>query len=252
MEGKVVLITGGSDGIGRATGELFAARGARVVLAARGAERGEAVAAQIRARGGDAIFVRADVSREPDVAALVARCVALHGRLDCAFNNAGGEPNGRSRFHEQTLEGWTSVMDVHLGGIFLALKHELPALLAAGGGAVVNMSSIYGLGADTVTYPSYVASKHGTIGLTRIAALQYATKNIRVNAVCPGVVRTPMLARALAQNSEIEERFVAMHPMRRLAEPSEVAEAVWWLCSDAASFVTGIALPVDGGVTASL
>ena len=252
MKGKVALITGGSDGIGRAAAELFAARGARVVIAGRSVERGEAAAAELRAKGADVAFVRADVAREEDCAALVARCIELHGRLDCGFNNAGGEPGGKSRFHEQKAEQWTGVVDVHLGGIFWTMKHEIPAMLANGGGAIVNMSSMYGLGADGVAYPAYVASKHGAIGLTRSAALQYARKNIRVNAVCPGVVRTPMLARSLALDPALEPRFVAMHPMRRLAEPAEVAEAVLWLCSDAASFVTGIALPVDGGATAAL
>lgn len=252
MRGKVVLVTGGSEGIGRAAAEAFAARGARVVIAARNVERGEQAAGELRAQGGEVSFVRADVAREEDVAALVARCLALHGRLDCAFNNAGAEPGGKSRFHEQRAEQWTGVVDVHLGGIFWAMKHEIPALLAAGGGAIVNMASMYGLGADGVAYPAYVAAKHGAIGLTRSAALQYARKNIRVNAVCPGVVRTPMLARSLALDPALEARFVAMHPMRRLAEPAEVAEAVVWLCSDAAAFVTGVALPIDGGATAAL
>jgi NAD(P)-dependent dehydrogenase (short-subunit alcohol dehydrogenase family) len=248
VRGKVALITGGSDGIGRAAAELFAARGARVVIAARNAERGEA-RPQARAAGGDAATCHRRGARDGCAALFALPGASRAARL--RLQQRRGEPGGKSRVHEQRAEQWTDVVDVHLGGIFWAMKHEIPALLASGG-AIVNMSSMYGLAADGVAYPAYVASKHGAIGLTRSAALQYARKNLRVNAVCPGVARTPMLARSLALDPALEPRFVAMHPMRRLAEPTEVAEAVLWLCSDAASFVTGAALPVDGGATAAL
>ncbi len=251
MRDKVVIVTGASSGIGQATAERFAQRGASVVVAARRAEEGESVAVGIRESGGEARFVRADVSREEDVEALVARTVEAYGRLDCAFNNAGGSPSARrGRIHEYPVEDWNAVVDVHLKGIFLCMKYEIRQMLAQGGGAVVNMSSIYGLSADRIAYPSYVASKHGTIGLTRSAAVQYAKKNVRVNAVCPGVIRTPMLDRSLQVNPDSESLYTAIHPIGRLGEPVEVADAVIWLCSEQASFITGHALAIDGGATA--
>lgn len=253
LEDRIALITGGTSGIGLATAERFAEAGARVVIAGRSEGNGEAAADAIRAKGGACEFARADVADDAQVEALVAGCLERHGRLDCAFNNAGAEPrSGTTRLHQTAEADWQELVDVHLGGIFRCLKHEVAAMLESGGGAIVNMSSIYGLGADHVAIPSYVASKHGAIGLTRTAALQYARKGIRVNAVCPGVIRTAMLERALASNAELEEFFRAKHPMDRVGEPREVAEAVLWLCSDASSFVTGHALAVDGGIGAGL
>ena len=253
MRGKVVVVTGGNSGIGKVTAEHFASLGASVVIAARRVDEGEAVARGIRDSGGEARFVRADVSREEDVDSLVAQTVEAYGRLDCAFNNAGGAPTApRGRIHEYPLEDWNAVVDVHLKGIFLCMKYELRQMLAKGGGAIVNMSSIYGLSADRHVYPSYVASKHGTIGLTRSAAIQYSGKNIRVNAVCPGVIRTPMLDEVLRIRPEAEEHYRGLHPVGRLGEPQEVADAVVWLCSEQASFVTGHALVVDGGATADI
>lgn len=253
LEGKVVLVTGGSRGIGRATAERFAEVGARVVIAGRNEESGAEAVSAIRSSGGDASFVRADVADEEQVEFLVARCLELYARLDCAFNNAGEEPRSRTgRLHEYATDDWRAVLDVHLTGIYLCMKYEIRAMLDGGGGAIVNMSSVYGFGADTIAYPSYVASKHGAIGVTRSAALQYARRGIRINAVCPGVIRTSMLERTLRENAELEERLLRIHPMRRLGTPREVAQAVLWLCSDTSSFVTGHALAVDGGVGASV
>ena len=251
MRDKVVIVTGASSGIGKTTAERFAQRGASVVVAARRSEEGESVAKEIRKTGGEARFIRTDVSSEEDVQALVEQTVEAYGRLDCAFNNAGGAPTApRGRIHEYPADDWDAVVDVHLKGIFLCMKHEIRQMLEQGGGAIVNMSSIYGLSADRIAYPSYVASKHGVIGLTRSAAVQYARKNVRVNAVCPGVIRTPMLDRSLQINPEAEARYTALHPIGRLGEPEEVADSVIWLCSDQASFVTGHAMTIDGGATA--
>ena len=251
MRDKVVIVTGASSGIGKTTAERFAQRGASVVVAARRSEEGESVAKEIRKTGGEARFIRTDVSSEEDVQALVEQTVEAYGRLDCAFNNAGGAPTApRGRIHEYPVDDWDAVVDVHLKGIFLCMKHEIRQMLEQGGGAIVNMSSIYGLSADRIAYPSYVASKHGVIGLTRSAAVQYARKNVRVNAVCPGVIRTPMLDRSLQINPEAEARYTALHPIGRLGEPEEVADSVIWLCSDQASFVTGHAMTIDGGATA--
>jgi NAD(P)-dependent dehydrogenase (short-subunit alcohol dehydrogenase family) len=251
MRDKVVIVTGASSGIGKTTAERFAERGASVVVAARRSEEGESVAKEIRKTGGEARFIRTDVSSEEDVQALVEQTVEAYGRLDCAFNNAGGAPTApRGRIHEYPVDDWDAVVDVHLKGIFLCMKHEIRQMLEQGGGAIVNMSSIYGLSADRIAYPSYVASKHGVIGLTRSAAVQYARKNVRVNAVCPGVIRTPMLDRSLQINPEAEVRYTALHPIGRLGEPEEVADSVIWLCSDQASFVTGHAMTIDGGATA--
>ena len=251
MRDKVVIVTGASSGIGKTTAERFAQRGASVVVAARRSEEGESVAKEIRKTGGEARFIRTDVSSEEDVQALVEQTVEAYGRLDCAFNNAGGAPTApRGRIHEYPVDDWDAVVDVQLKGIFLCMKHEIRQMLEQGGGAIVNMSSIYGLSADRIAYPSYVASKHGVIGLTRSAAVQYARKNVRVNAVCPGVIRTPMLDRSLQINPEAEARYTALHPIGRLGEPEEVADSVIWLCSDQASFVTGHAMTIDGGATA--
>ena len=246
-----MIVTGASSGIGKTTAERFAERRASVVVAARRTEEGEGVVEGIREAGGEALFVRADVSREEDVEALVARTVEAYGRLDCAFNNAGDSPSAkRGRMHEYPVEDWDAVVDVHLKGIFLCMKYEIRQMLEQGGGAIVNMSSIYGLSADRIAYPSYVASKHGTIGLTRSAAMQYAKKNVRVNVVCPGVIRTPMLDRSLRLNPDSESLYTSLHPIGRLGEPEEVADSVVWLCSDQASFITGHALAIDGGAMA--
>jgi NAD(P)-dependent dehydrogenase (short-subunit alcohol dehydrogenase family) len=247
LEGKVALATGVASGIGRATALALAREGARLVLGDVAAA-GEETARDARAFGAAAEFVAADVTRQADVDALVARAVARHGRLDCAVNNAGieGAVRETAEYPEDTFE---RVIQVNLVGVWRCLRAEVPAMRRAGGGSIVNTASVAGLvGAGALS--AYVASKHGVVGLTRSAAIEYAKTGIRVNAVCPGVIDTPMVDRLSAEMPSLREALVAMKPMRRLGRPEEVAEAVVWLCSDAASFVTGHALAVDGGYVA--
>ena len=246
---KVALITGGSAGIGRATALAFAREGARVVIADVDVEGGEGTARLVRTAGGEALFVPTDVSRTTDVRTLVERTVATYGRLDYACNNAGIEGT-QAPTADYPEEIWNRVININLTGVWLCMKYEIPQMLTQGGGVIVNMASILG----TVGFPNaaaYVAAKHGLIGLTRTAAIEYAPRGIRVNAVCPAFIATPMLDRAgLLTNPEVYATLVNLHPIKRLGKPEEVAEAVIWLCSDAASFVTGHALLVDGGYIA--
>jgi NAD(P)-dependent dehydrogenase (short-subunit alcohol dehydrogenase family) len=247
LEGRVALVTGAASGIGRATALAFAGEGGKVVVADIAAEAGRATVDLIEAAGGDAIFVHADVSRPDDVAQLVKSAVATYGRLDCAHNNAGIEgavPAGTA-FHEYPDAVWDQVMAINLKGVWLCLKAEIAQMLVQGGGAIVNTASIAGLVGGFGS--AYTAAKHGVVGLTRSAALEYAARGIRVNAVCPGVIATPMVERAFARRPEAEQLFLAGEPIGRFGTPEEVASAVVWLCSDAASFLTGVALPVDGG-----
>ena len=245
---KVVIVTGGNSGIGRAAAQLFAREGARVVVAARRQEEGRAVAEQIVREGGKAIFVRADVSVADDHRNLIAATLQAFGRLDLAFNNAGTEQFGQS-IAELAEEEWDRVLTVNLKGVFLAMKHQIPAMLATGGGAIVNTSSVGGLVA-TPGLSAYQASKFGVIGLTKVAALECAKQNIRVNAICPGGTRSDMFDRWTA-DPEVNAQVLAAHPIGRFSDPREQAEAALFLLSDAASFVTGVALPVDGGLTVS-
>jgi NAD(P)-dependent dehydrogenase (short-subunit alcohol dehydrogenase family) len=249
LEGKVALVTGAGAGIGRATAAAFAAEGAKVVVSDIAVDGGDETVARIRAVGGDATFVRADVSVAEDAAALVRAAVETYGRLDCAHNNAGISGQGFAP-HEYPEELWDRVMAVNLKGVWLCLKYEVAQMLRQGGGAIVNTASAAGL----VGLPSssgYAASKHGVVGLTKSAALAYARQGIRVNAVCPGAVRTPMMEAIIAKaGPEYEAAMTAAEPVGRFAGPEELAAAVVWLCSDAASFVTGIAMPVDGGYVA--
>lgn len=245
LEGRVALVTGGGSGIGRAASSAFAGAGARVIVSDVAAPGGEDTVALIRKAGGDALFVRADVSRAADVATLVARAIESYGKLDCAFNNAGIEGTMASTA-DCTEENWDRVIAVNLKSVWLCMKHELPHMLGRKAGAIVNCSSVAGL-VGFPELPAYVASKHGIVGLTRAAALECATAGVRVNAVCPGVIRTPMIDRITGGRAEEEARFIDAEPVRRMGRPEEVAAAVVWLCSDAASFVTGHALAVDGG-----
>lgn len=249
FEDKVALVTGGNSGIGRASAVRFAQEGAKVVIADRRVEEGEQVAHEIRDTGGDAIFVRTDVSSADDVEALIAKTLEAFGRLDCAFNNAG--VGGGQAFHETTEEDYDRIMNVNLRGVWLCMKYEITEMLKTGGGSIVNNSSGAGL-IGFARNPLYSASKHGVVGLTKSAALQYATDGIRINTVCPGAVRTPMLESAFASNPSAEDWFTSHMPIGRLGKPEEVAEAVLWLCSDAASLITGAAIPVDGGAVAGL
>lgn len=253
MQDRVILITGGSRGIGFATAESLVRAGTRVVITGRNESVGKEAEEQLRALGGEALFIAADAGSEADCERMVQVCLDTYGRLDGAFNNAGQDPDTRQpRIHEYPSEDWREILEVHLSGLFYAMKHEIPPMLEAGSGSIVNMASVYGTGAASISPPSYVSSKHGAIGATRAAAVQYAKDGIRVNVVCPGYVRTPMFARAFEVNPELEVRTAEAHPMGRLAEPSEVADAVEWLLSDASSFVTGNVLMVDGGMSARL
>jgi NAD(P)-dependent dehydrogenase (short-subunit alcohol dehydrogenase family) len=245
--GKVALVTGGGSGIGRATALAFAREGARVVVADIDAETASATAARIAEGGGAARPVRADVAAEADVAAMVATALDAFGRLDCAFNNAG-IGGGRRPVHEWELDDFRKVLDVNLVGVWLCLKHELPVMVRQGGGVVVNNASVAGLRGSPTLAP-YVASKHGVVGLTRTAALECAGLGVRVNAVCPGWTDTAIIDEIRGE-SEVMERIVARVPVKRLGRPEEIAEAVLWLCSDAASFALGHAMVLDGGLTA--
>lgn len=245
FDGKVAVVTGGSSGIGRATALRFARDGARVVIAdVNEAESAETVR-MIAERGGDARYVRTDVSRADEVAAMVAATVAAFGRLDYAVNNAAINvpPAPITQMPE---EAWDRVMAVNLKGVWLCLKEEIAQMLQQGSGAIVNMASVQAMGGGMHT-SAYAASKHGVIGLTKSAALEVARQGIRVNAICPATIRTPMYERITGGGPEVEARQAAAHPIGRIGEPEEVAEAVVWLCSDAASFTTGHALAVDGG-----
>ena len=248
MEGKVALVTGGGSGIGRATALVFAQAGATVVVADIVPEGGQETTESILRAGGQAIFVRTDVSQRAEVKALVHTAVAGYGRLDCACNNAGIE-GAMAPTAEYPEDDWQRILDVNLKGVWYCLQYQIPAMLAREGGAIVNMASIAGLVGFPHT-PAYSAAKGGVVQLSRAAALDYAAQGIRVNAVCPGVIRTPMIDRVITHQPAMLESFIAAHPLGRLGSPTEVAEAVVWLCSDAASFITGIALPVDGGYTA--
>ena len=245
MRGKVVLVTGAASGIGRAAALAFAARGARVVAADQDTEGGEDTVRRIVERDGEAIFVHTDVSDDTSVAALLARTAEVYGPLNYAFNNAGIEGISAPTA-ECTEENWDRVLRVNLKGVWLCMKHEILQMLDHDGGAIVNCSSVAGL-VGFASSPAYVASKHGIVGLTRTAALEYATRGIRVNAICPGVIQTPMIDRVTDGDPAAMRALQDMEPMGRIGRPEEVAEAEVWLCCDAASFVTGQALAVDGG-----
>jgi NAD(P)-dependent dehydrogenase (short-subunit alcohol dehydrogenase family) len=249
---KVALVTGAAAGIGRSTARLFAAEGAKVIVSDVDEKGGNETAAMIKAGGGEAQFVRADVAKAEDVAALVAAAVNAYGQLDCACNNAGIE--GKIvPFHEQPESNFDAIMAVNAKGVFLCLKAEIEHMRKRGGGAIVNLSSVAGL----IGFPGlspYVASKHAVIGMTRNAALEYGKEGIRVNAICPGGIETRMLDSLADQASggklSTHEMMDPLHPIGRIGKPQEVAELIVWLCSDRAAFVTGAAVPVDGGYTA--
>ena len=246
FQGKVAIVTGGSFGIGRATAIAFADRGAKVAIVDY-IEDNETLN-HIQAAGGEAIFVKCDVSKGADVKAMIEKVMAAYGRLDYAFNNAGIE-GASAPTHECTEENWERTIGVNLKGVWLCMKYEIQQMLKQGKGAIVNCASIAGL-VGFQGLPVYVASKHGVVGLTKTAALEYAKSGIRVNAVCPGVIKTNMVDRITGREKEVEKQFEDMEPVGRMGQPEEVAEAVIWLCSDAASFVTGDAMAVDGGWTA--
>lgn len=244
---KVAIVTGAAFGIGRATAIAFAARGAKVVVADWIDD--QTTVNEIRKAGGTATFFKVDVSKHDDVKAMVQHAITAYGRLDFAVNNAGIEgDNGVS--HECTVENWNHTIGVNLTGVWLCMKYEIGEMLKTGGGAIVNIASIAGLVGFT-GLPAYVASKHGVVGLTKTAALEYAKQNIRVNAICPGVIHTAMVDRVTGKDKAAEKAFADMEPIGRFGQPEEVADSIVWLCSHASSFVTGTAIAVDGGWVAA-
>jgi NAD(P)-dependent dehydrogenase (short-subunit alcohol dehydrogenase family) len=250
LDGKVALITGAGSGIGQATSRIFAREGAKLVLADVVEEGGNRTLKMVQDLGAEAIFVTCDVSKWSDVEGTVNKAVQAYGRIDCAFNNAGIEGKGGNT-HECTQENWDRVLAIDLTGVWLCMKAEIAQMLLQGGnGSIVNTSSGAGL-AGVRGMPAYVAAKHGVAGLTRAAALEYGKQNIRINAVCPGPIRTPMMGRLLQNRPDAEQRFARSEPLKRLGEPEEIGEAVAWLCSDRASYVTGLPMPVDGGFMAT-
>jgi NAD(P)-dependent dehydrogenase (short-subunit alcohol dehydrogenase family) len=251
LEGKAALVTGGASGIGRAAALAMAREGARVAVSDRTEDRSAETVALINAAGGQAIAIGGDVAEEADVAAMVARTVAAFGRLDCAFNNAGigGASAGplNRRLHEWERGNFDTMLAVNLTGVFLCMKHEIVRMLAQGGGAIVNTASIAGL-IGLATSASYVAAKHGVVGLTKSAAIEYGRDNIRVNCVNPGYITTPMTEAIVRTRYDA---LMAKVPMNRMGVPEEIAEAVVWMLSDKASFMTGASQVIDGGYYAA-
>jgi NAD(P)-dependent dehydrogenase (short-subunit alcohol dehydrogenase family) len=248
LSDKTALITGGGSGIGRATALIFAREGARLAIADLNRKGAEETVAMVEKAGAQAFSVECDVLKSGAAQDLVAQTVARFGRLDCAFNNAG-VAGDLARTADSTEENWDFVVGIDLKSVWLCMKYEIAQMLKQKSGAIVNTASIAGLGANPLGV-AYSASKHGVLGLTRTAAIEYAKIPVRVNAVCPGVTQTPMVEAGVARRPGMRQMFEKLHPMGRLGRAEEIGEAVAWLCSDAASFVTGVALPVDGGFTA--
>jgi NAD(P)-dependent dehydrogenase (short-subunit alcohol dehydrogenase family) len=245
FNGEVALVTGGSSGIGRAAALAFAAQGARVVIASRRSEESAETVRLIQASGGDSTFVKADVTKATEVEELVRRAVERYGALNFAFNNAGIGGDAFVPVAKYSEAMWDEVIDINLKGVFLCMKYEIPHIVESKG-AIVNMASVAGLCGGRLG-AAYYASKHGVVGLTKAVAMEYADKGVRVNAVAPGVIQTPMAERAFFHDAALTARVTSMHPLGRLGTPEEVASAVVWLCSKGSSFITGHTLPVDGG-----
>jgi NAD(P)-dependent dehydrogenase (short-subunit alcohol dehydrogenase family) len=248
LENKVALITGGTTGIGRDTAVLFAKHGAKVAFTGRREAEGNETLGLVRAAAGDGLFLKSDVSKASDVQSVVQKTVEKFGRLDLAFNNAGVEGN-LGPLIDQTEENWDYVHNINLKGLWLCLKYEVQQILKqGGGGAIVNMSSVAGL-IGAAGMGVYIASTHGVLGLTKTAALEYAPYGIRVNAVCPAVIETPMADRAFGDPA-VSKAMLALHPLGRFGKPMEIAEAVLWMCSEKSSFMTGHEIVLDGGMLA--
>jgi NAD(P)-dependent dehydrogenase (short-subunit alcohol dehydrogenase family) len=242
---KVALVTGGSFGIGKAAAIAFAKRGANVVIVDWIEDTDQLAIKQIKEEGVKSIFIKCDVSKHADIKNMIDKTISTFGRLDFAFNNAGIEGEMKQT-QDCSEENWDKTLNVNLKGIWLCMKYEIPQLLKNGKGAIVNCASVAGL-IGFPGLPAYVASKHAVIGLTKTAALENAKTGIRINAVCPGVIKTAMIDRLTGNKKEVEKQYEDMEPIGRMGYPEEVAEVVMWLCSDAASFVTGVSMPVDGG-----
>ena len=253
LEGKVIIVTGASSGLGEAAARMLAARGAKVVLAARRRDRCEAIVRDVEAAGGTASFCETDVSDGAAVDAMVEHALDRYGRLDGAFNNAGVASGALDAVADMTEETWNHVLGINLTSVWRCMKAEIPAMLANGGGAIVNNSSIYGLRGSEIGGAVYAASKHGVIGLTKSAAMDYAQQGLRINAVCPGFCHSEMVDPFVEEASELMARVIAGNSaMNRLGGADEVAEVVAWLLSGSSSFVNGAAIPIDGGPKAKL
>src|SRR3989475_4779844 len=246
--GKVAFVTGAASGIGRAAALAFAREGASVVVADVSEQGNQETARMIEEQGGRALAVRCDVTRGEDVRAALDKAVEAFGRLDVAFNNAGVEPKKLVPTAEVEEEEWDRIINIDLRGVFLCMKYEIPLMLKQGGGAIVNTSSGAGI-KGFKGGAAYVAAKHGVVGLTKAAALDYAKSNIRINAVCPGIIDTPMMDRFSGGTAEGRQAVIEQEPVGRMGKPEEIAATVVWLCSEAASFVLGHAMVVDGGQT---
>jgi NAD(P)-dependent dehydrogenase (short-subunit alcohol dehydrogenase family) len=246
--GKVAFVTGAASGIGREAALAFAREGAKVVVADISEQGNQETVHLIENQGGQAIAVKCDVTRSEDVKAALDKTVEAFGRLDFAFNNAGIEPRNPAPTAEYEEEEWNRIIDINLRGVFLCMKHEIPMILKQGGGAIVNTSSGAGI-IGIKGSPAYTAAKHGVIGLTKSAALDYAAQNIHINAVCPGYIDTPMMGRFTGGTDEGRAQVIAEEPIGRMGKPEEIAAAVVWLCSDAATFMVGHAMVIDGGQT---